>query len=376
MSRAKYFLYYKDVQECLTSYWEENHRRINFAKAALDLHNRGKSFSKTLQQPDYADWDSDNLPQLKELFAYTVINITEIIEHPEVYVSLVSEPVLMFEDRDTNFLFLLYDEAVHIHQHDFFEIIYVLSGESELTFESEKRILHSGELVVIAPYTRHCVIQLTQDCIVLNLFMKKSTFESSFFNLLRGDDVLSAFLGKCLYDSTKNYLLFMSPLTHKVRHIIKEILVECNSDQRYSNEVCNCLISILFSEIMRTYSSTYSYYEPEKSSKVQIPQILHYIKSNYQHINLEEVAAFFNYDAAYLGKMIRRGTGMYFNDIVNKYKIDRAKSLLKYTKQSIAQVSEASGFNSTNHFYQVFKKTTGMTPTAYRKSYLESPDEI
>ena len=47
-------------------------------------------------------------------------------------------------------------------------------------------------------------------------------------------------------------------------------------------------------------------------------------------------------------------------------RIDRAKELLDFTDESIADIAEASGFSDQNYFARTFKKVTGMTPTQYR----------
>lgn len=48
-------------------------------------------------------------------------------------------------------------------------------------------------------------------------------------------------------------------------------------------------------------------------------------------------------------------------------RIDRAAEMLNYTEASIAQTAAAVGFKDPAYFCRLFKKYTGLTPSAYRK---------
>lgn len=52
---------------------------------------------------------------------------------------------------------------------------------------------------------------------------------------------------------------------------------------------------------------------------------------------------------------------------VNGFRVEEAKQLLKTTDKQVATVAYESGFNSKSTFNNVFKKTVGTTPTAFRK---------
>lgn len=60
-----------------------------------------------------------------------------------------------------------------------------------------------------------------------------------------------------------------------------------------------------------------------------------------------------------------------FNDFINFYRIQEAKSLLKNEKNkdfTIASIAFDAGFSSLSSFNSAFKKFEGMTPSSYRKS--------
>ncbi|PWH83297.1 AraC family transcriptional regulator [Algibacter marinivivus] len=72
-----------------------------------------------------------------------------------------------------------------------------------------------------------------------------------------------------------------------------------------------------------------------------------------------------------LSVLINQELGQHFFDFVNGYRIEKAKSILKdnvKTKLTVLEILYEVGFNSKSSFNTAFKKHTGKTPTAYRKS--------
>jgi len=69
----------------------------------------------------------------------------------------------------------------------------------------------------------------------------------------------------------------------------------------------------------------------------------------------------------YLSRIINHHFSKNFNDLINSYRIDEAKELLKLdTMQQITLIGFEVGFNSIASFNRVFKEKTGLSPTEYR----------
>lgn len=72
----------------------------------------------------------------------------------------------------------------------------------------------------------------------------------------------------------------------------------------------------------------------------------------------------------YLLRVFKAHTGVTLLAYHNAVRCEKAKALLADGDISISQAGEAAGFVSSSHFSHVFKKTVGVTPTAYRDSVL------
>jgi two-component system response regulator YesN len=66
--------------------------------------------------------------------------------------------------------------------------------------------------------------------------------------------------------------------------------------------------------------------------------------------------------------------GKGFSDFLIDHRIEKAKELLLEPGASIKQVSVACGYADPNYFSRLFKKVTGLTPTAFAGGGTEAPD--
>ena len=70
----------------------------------------------------------------------------------------------------------------------------------------------------------------------------------------------------------------------------------------------------------------------------------------------------------YFGDLIKKETGKSAQEYIQNRIIDLAKSMLLGSEKTIAEISYDLGFQYSQHFNRVFKKNTGLTPSAYRRS--------
>jgi AraC-like DNA-binding protein len=97
-----------------------------------------------------------------------------------------------------------------------------------------------------------------------------------------------------------------------------------------------------------------------------------YIYRNYHNkIYLEEVADAIGVSPGHLSRVFRSDTGMSIQDYIQKFRVERAANLLKYSEASLTEISDYVCFHSQSHFGNVFKRYMGMTPKQYREKYKE-----
>lgn len=69
----------------------------------------------------------------------------------------------------------------------------------------------------------------------------------------------------------------------------------------------------------------------------------------------------------YLSQIVHKSSGKHAKDLLEDYRLNEAKSLLKSQQYNVNEVSEMLSFATPSHFCQYFKKNMGMTPMQYQK---------
>jgi transcriptional regulator GlxA family with amidase domain len=94
------------------------------------------------------------------------------------------------------------------------------------------------------------------------------------------------------------------------------------------------------------------------------------IKSRFQETGtLEELLSEIPASRRNLARRFKAATGLTPIEYLQRTRIEAAKDLLEQTGQSILEVMLNTGYNDLKTFRQLFRKTTGMTPTAYRDKF-------
>lgn len=98
-------------------------------------------------------------------------------------------------------------------------------------------------------------------------------------------------------------------------------------------------------------------------------QVKRYIDKNYMNkISVSELARLFNINYSYFSTIFKQEAGMTMTEYLRNVRIEKACSMLKDSRINTEFVAHAVGFTDVMHFYKIFKRTTGFTPTEYRNS--------
>lgn len=92
-----------------------------------------------------------------------------------------------------------------------------------------------------------------------------------------------------------------------------------------------------------------------------------YMNENiHSDIDAETIAENLNMSYSWFRKVFKGYTGYAPAQYFQELKINRAKLLLVETSLSVKEIAYQLNYNSTEHFFSMFKKKTGFTPVAYR----------
>lgn len=92
--------------------------------------------------------------------------------------------------------------------------------------------------------------------------------------------------------------------------------------------------------------------------------------------SIQDLSVATGYPSYLLSSVINQVFRVRFNDLVNKYRVQYACSLIESgssTLLTLQALSEDCGFSNRNSFTIAFKKATGQTPSAYAKRIIATP---
>jgi AraC family transcriptional regulator of arabinose operon len=84
-------------------------------------------------------------------------------------------------------------------------------------------------------------------------------------------------------------------------------------------------------------------------------------------LTLAQMAAYAHVSPAHLCRTFKKATGFSPLEYSIKQRHNRAKELLQTTALPVAAVARQVGYNDAAYFARVFRATTGLTPTAFRR---------
>ena len=105
----------------------------------------------------------------------------------------------------------------------------------------------------------------------------------------------------------------------------------------------------------------------EKSSRSFLDNSKEYIADHYnKQISLDLVAEHLHVNPEYFSREFKKEFGENFIDYLTRFRITKAKELLREENRKAVDVCYLVGFNNIKYFTKLFKKVTGFTPREYR----------
>jgi len=117
--------------------------------------------------------------------------------------------------------------------------------------------------------------------------------------------------------------------------------------QFYTRENLNKDLVTKFEKLLRNY------YESGKALETGVPSV--------KYCGLE-----LNMSSNYLSDLLKKETGRNALEHIHHFIVDKAKTQLLNSTQSVSQIAYQLGFEYPQHFSKVFKRKTGVSPAEYR----------
>jgi AraC-like DNA-binding protein len=95
---------------------------------------------------------------------------------------------------------------------------------------------------------------------------------------------------------------------------------------------------------------------------------INYMEDNLQEpLKRDEVAKYVGMSPSHFSKVMTERLGQGFSELLNQFRINKAKQLIARTDLSLTAIALDCGFFDQSHLSRTFKKSTGLSPGAWRK---------
>jgi AraC-like DNA-binding protein len=262
---------------------------------------------------------------------------------------------------------------IPLHRHEFVELVIIGQGEGIHEHGGHAFPIAAGDVFIIEPGMEHAYtvnhiegMEVVNVLFVPSLLQQELTALSSFTSFI-DFYYMEPFLRSDVSFQAK---LMLSPRQMlEVRGVIDQLLQEYRRKENGYQYLIKSKMIELFIILSRMYVTNRNHSLTfMNDDQEMIARVCGFIKHHQTRpLSLEQISQMAGMSQSKFTVLFRQMTGMSFVEYRNSERIQLAKQLLTTTSDKVAQIALDIGYEDLSHFNHLFKKTTGETPSQYRK---------
>ncbi len=244
-----------------------------------------------------------------------------------------------------------------LHDHEFNEIVVVMSGNGWHVLNEEPRLITCGEIFYIRAEDRHAFEE------VHDLYLTNVLFRT---DLLGHGSSLAGILDmqEQPADRRRNWQI-NDNILKQLTPLLDTMYQESRSGDPLANVMTEALFLQLAVALQRNRFAADGECLPSSS---MLGHVLTYLRHNCaEQIDFDDVARRFGYSLHNFTRMFKDATATSPHNYLVRLRLGIAMRALRTSDDSVTDIAFASGFNDSNYFSYSFRKLTGLAPTEYRK---------
>ena len=266
------------------------------------------------------------------------------------------------------------------HSHEYMQIWYVVSGSCTHIVEGAEYPLRAKNIFVIPPFVEHGLKDERDNFTIIccefpaELITGDNLFDPAGRGLLRYTCIESfaAVLSRTRPCHTPGELSRVM-----LEQLLDEMLAEYDRRAEYYEIILKADVLKLLTLLARDYSEAMADGGAiVRSYSAYIDKAVAFIEENFRDkLHIEDAAKAASMSVSYFSYFFRERTGRSFREYVSQRRIEAAKVIL-LQGGTAAEAAAGAGFPDTAYFNRVFKKTQGVTPSAFRRINGTKPETI
>ncbi len=236
----------------------------------------------------------------------------------------------------------------HAHQ-NWFELTIVTKGSGIIVTNGKPTQVNSGDIYLSFPCDLH------------ELRAPDDRLEYDFLAFYSKDESIGAELTAL----SQTYLPEDQRVFHdeKIHYLVANAIIEFSVDKPHAKSLLTGIFQQILIYLVRDFNERTADTPNVSSADVLCYQVMNYIDTHiYEIIQLEKMAAIFNYNYSYLSALFKRTTGKTISEYYNQRRLETAKALICERKKKIGEISELLHYASPFSFSKAFKTKYGVSP--------------
>lgn len=153
---------------------------------------------------------------------------------------------------------------------------------------------------------------------------------------------------------------------HRLRDVLLAVRSELTTAGVGDGLLIDSLVNTLIVHLIRHFSAPQEEVDG-RLSDAQLIAVVGFIHDNLDgRITLDDLARVAHLSSFHFARLFRNSTGEPPHQYVIKARVERAKTLLRNRRLTLAQVAAAVGFANHAHLTRHFKRQVGATPSSFR----------
>lgn len=263
----------------------------------------------------------------------------------------------------------------YLHQHDYYELMYVRSGIVNASIETERRTYQPGDALLVNRFARHLELY-DHSGQVLYLCISKN-FTQGLLNDLKNHNIPKELIN-FLYQNNEREDIYARDFLEFKRSAKQadvradDLLCQIRDEMAALKPGYIYIVQALLLRFFHLLSdqTIYSLCIGNKEGSAQdhiFEAVREYIVDNNGIVSRKQMEQELHFHGDYLNRIVKARTGMSLLHFAQSYRMKETARLLSSTEQSVTSISQLLGFSNKTHFYRLFQKTYHMTPIEYRR---------
>lgn len=245
-----------------------------------------------------------------------------------------------------------------------FEIIWITKGSGSLYLDMQVSALQSNQLVFVKPgQVRQCsfsgqtsgyVFSFSESFLSIEHQESNSTYHTSLFKMFASASVI---------DMNNDDLPGM-------KNIAAQMMKEFYGDNLFRVEILRRYFKIWLIYITRQLQDEVTFVKPSRNMEI-VEQFMNLLEKNYKSLRMvSDYASRLSVTPNYLNEIIKKTTGFSAGHHIRQRIVLEAQRQATYSGRCMKEIAYFLGFYDMAHFSKLFKNTTGMNFSDYKRDKL------